>query len=360
MDTATLESDVTLAGNGDEAAFGRLVDRSANTVCSIALAIVRNVEASEDIAQEAFIAAWKNLRNLRNPASFLPWLRQVTRNQAHLWQREHRREITDEDVVMAAADARPSAADQLLADEERRLVTEVLDRLPDEAREVLILYYREESSSRHVAQLLGISDDAVRQRLSRGRALLREEMLQRFGHTVARTAPGAAFAGAVAGALTFTAPTASAAAIAMTAGRITAAGIAKVTAIGGVFGWFGVLMGMRYLQPYFDDEEARSLRRFRNTVLAVVTLGGLGIALNSSTPWRIVISVQSVYCAIGGLYAFWLPRILDRMMKDQQSIDPELAKKNRRQWMWATIGRAVGAANGGAGKMAANLAVSSK
>lgn len=49
---------------GDEAAFRRLVDRSANTVCSIALAIVRNVEASEDIAQEAFLAAWSSLRTL--------------------------------------------------------------------------------------------------------------------------------------------------------------------------------------------------------------------------------------------------------------------------------------------------------
>jgi DNA-directed RNA polymerase specialized sigma24 family protein len=86
MDTATLESDVLLAGKGDEAAFRRLVDSSANTVCSIALAIVRNVEASEDIAQEAFLTAWSNLRSLRNPSSFLPWLRQVTRNQAHLWQ----------------------------------------------------------------------------------------------------------------------------------------------------------------------------------------------------------------------------------------------------------------------------------
>lgn len=57
MDT-TLESDVLRAGNGDEAAFARLVERTANTVCSIALAIVRNVEASEDIAQEAFLAAW--------------------------------------------------------------------------------------------------------------------------------------------------------------------------------------------------------------------------------------------------------------------------------------------------------------
>ncbi len=353
MDTATLESDVLLAGKGDEAAFRRLVERSGNTVCSIALAIVRNVEASEDIAQEAFLAAWSNLRNLRNPASFLPWLRQVTRNQAHLWQREHRREIPDEAIVAAAMDARPSATDNLLADEERRLLAEVLDQLPDEAREVLILYYREDSSTRHVAELLGISDAAVRQRLARSRALLREEMLERFGRTIARTAPGAAFMSAVAGALTFAAPTASAAVIAASAaGKMTAATIVKASAIGGVLGWVGVIMGMQHLQPWFDEREARELRNFRNVVLLVVTLGAVAIALSTSSAMALLVSAQTMYLIIGCLYAFWLPRILDRRMQWERSVNPEVAKQSRRQWMWATIGRAVGAAIGGAVIMA--------
>lgn len=334
MDTATLESDVMLAGRGDEAAFRRLVDRSANTVCSIALAIVRNVEASEDIAQESFLAAWTSLRTLRNPASFMPWLRQVTRNQAHLWQREHRREIADDAVVAAAADARPSATDSLLAEEERRLLAEVLDQLPDEAREVLVLYYREDSSARHVAQLLGISEEAVRQRLSRSRALLREEMLQRFGRTLVRTAPGAAFASAVAGALTLAAPTASAA-IAVssvkTLGTLSAATIVKASAIGGLFGWFGVLMGMRYLQPHFDEQEARALRRFRNVVLAVVTLGCVAVPFSMTSAMRLMVTVQSLYLVIACLYALWLPHILDRRMAWEKSVNPEMARKNRRQ-----------------------------
>jgi Sigma-70, region 4 len=249
-------------------------------------------------------------------------------------------------------DARPSATDDLLANEERRLLADVLDQLPDDAREVLILYYREDSSTRHVAQLLGISDDAVRQRLSRSRTLLREEMLERFGRTIARTAPGAAFASAVAGALTLAAPTASAAVIAATAGKITAATIVKASAIGGALGWFGVLMGMRSLEPSFDEQEARELRRFRNIVLAVVTLGAVAVALSTSSALQLLITVQTMYVIIGCLYAFRLPRILDRRMAWERSVNPEMAKKNRRQWMWATIGRAVGAAIGGAMIMA--------
>ena len=80
-------------------------------VAAIALAIVRDVPASEDIAQEAFLSAWQNLRRLQNPASFLPWLRQITRNLARDHLRARRRlprEADDADAAIeAAADPRP-------------------------------------------------------------------------------------------------------------------------------------------------------------------------------------------------------------------------------------------------------------
>lgn len=352
MHTPTLESDVLLARDGDEAAFHRIVEQSASTVCSIALAIVRNVQASEDVAQEVFLAAWSNLRKLRNPASFLPWLRQVTRNQAHLWRREHARERADDTALATALDVRPSAADHLLASEEQRVLHEALDRLPDDAREVLILYYREDSSSRQVALLLGISEAAVRQRLSRARTLLREEMLARFATTVTRTAPSAAFGNMIAAALVTSAPAAS-----MTVAGATAATLAKATLIGGILGWVGVILGMQYLEPVFDEQEGRELRRFRNTVLVVVTLGCIAIALSLSTPMRLLITTQLVYVAVGYLYLVKLPKILERRMQWEKSVNPEMAKQNRRQWMWATIGRAAGAAIGGAVLMAMAVAL---
>ena len=343
----SLESDVLLASNGDEAAFRRLVDESANTVCSIALAIVRNVQASEDVAQEVFLAAWSNLKKLRNPASFLPWLRQVTRNQAHLWRREHARELTDEATLATTLDPRPTAADHLLADEERRVLAEALDRLPDDAREVLIIYYREESSARQVALLLGISEEAVRQRLSRARSLLREEVLSRFAATVARTAPGVAFGSMIAAALTFSAPAASAAVVASSATGVTAATVAKSVFASTALGWLGVILGMRYLEPVLDEEEGRQLRRFRNVVLLVITIGSVVVALSLRSVMQLLIAVQSLYFVLGGLYFLWLPRILRRR--------PE--KETRRRWLRATVGRAAGAAVGGAMLMALALAL---
>ena len=67
---------------GDRDAYGRIVVACQNTITAIALAIVRDVPSSEDIAQDAFLNAWQHLRRLQNADSFLPWLRQITRNLA--------------------------------------------------------------------------------------------------------------------------------------------------------------------------------------------------------------------------------------------------------------------------------------
>jgi DNA-directed RNA polymerase specialized sigma24 family protein len=83
MTAIAFDADVVAAAGGDTQAYTRLVSANRNLVCSIAFAIVRDVGASEDIAQGVFVAGWQSLRKLRNPASFQPWLRQLTRNKAH-------------------------------------------------------------------------------------------------------------------------------------------------------------------------------------------------------------------------------------------------------------------------------------
>ncbi len=130
--TAVLDVQVRAAARGDQEAFARLVDATRTLVCSIALAILRDVEASRDVAQDVFLSAWRDLGKLRNPASFLPWLRQMTRNRAHHVLRDRvrsRRVISDaeaDNLMAAATDPRPGAGEILLADEEKRLLAEAL------------------------------------------------------------------------------------------------------------------------------------------------------------------------------------------------------------------------------------------
>ena len=218
----------------------------ADRAVGIALAITGDVQASEDIAQEAFLSAWQQLDRLRNSASFLPWLRQITRNLARDWLRaQAQRPLSGEAAEIAigmAADPSPEPADRLLRGEAEAAAEDIISALPEDSREVLLLFYREGQSSRQVAALLGLSDEAVRKRLSRARASVREDLLQRFGGLARSTAPSAAFALAVAGALATAAPASATAAVVGSgvfgagAGKLGAGGLATGGAAGGVAG----------------------------------------------------------------------------------------------------------------------------
>src|ERR1700752_1157619 len=119
-----LEPLVTAAAAGDRDAFGHIVTATSGLVSSISLAILRDVDMSRDVAQDVFLAAWRDLRKLRNPASFLPWLRQLARNRAHhvlrsrVRARRHEADAVADDYLQAINDPRPNAAAQLVARED--------------------------------------------------------------------------------------------------------------------------------------------------------------------------------------------------------------------------------------------------
>ncbi|MEK0266607.1 sigma-70 family RNA polymerase sigma factor [Stenotrophomonas rhizophila] len=295
--TITLERELPAAAGGCQQSYGRIVLACQNTVTAIALAITRDVHASEDIAQEAFIKAWQQLNQLHNHASFLPWLRQITRNLARDWLRANRgRPLSGEAAEIAinmAADPSPSAPDHLQRVEEELAAEDIISALPEDSRETLLLYYREGQSSQQVADLLGLSDAAVRKRLSRARATVREEMLRRFSDFARSSAPSAAFATTVVSMVLVAAPGTASAAILLGTGLGTGklglggasvsggAAMGSLTAaasqtnvlppdlawgaiigsmVGGVLGSY---LGGRYLLSYAENESERAaIRRF--------------------------------------------------------------------------------------------------
>lgn len=294
----TLERELPAAASGCQHAYGRIVLACQNTVTAIALAITRDRQASEDIAQEAFVKGWQQLHQLRSATSFLPWLRQITRNLARDWLRAQRgRPLTGEAAEVAmgmAADPSPGAADRLQRVEEEIAAEDIISTLPADSREVLLLYYREGQRSQQVADLLGLSDAAVRKRLSRARALVREGLLQRFGEFARSSAPSAAFATAVVSMVLVAAPGTASAAVLLGTGvgiggsklGLGGASVAGGTAmgsltatlgqlhvlpaeswgavIGGVAGGaIGSYLGGRFLMSYTETEGERSqVRRF--------------------------------------------------------------------------------------------------
>jgi RNA polymerase sigma factor (sigma-70 family) len=351
-----MEKDVLAAARGDRDAYVRLIDGHRTLVCSIALAIVRDLPTSEDVAQEVFLTAWQGLGQLRNPTSFGPWIRQLTRNHARdvlRTRRRHGPRLTEEQkegLLAAFVDPQPLAAERLIEEEERRLLAQALEQLPDEAREVVNLYYREGQSVEQVARLLGLREDAVKKRLSRARTRLREALLDRIGGALERSAPTAAFTVAVVrviGALAVTAPTtATAASIGVglpgqlgLGGKIATSLGAAMS--GALLGAIGVIVPWRSLyQAARDDEERRGLVRFLMIMVLAVCLGALAMPLGYVLGGRagLVAAFAAYAGAIELGHWVWLPRIIARRLAE----DPAAARDERRRRRWQFVVHAIG------------------
>ncbi len=368
-----LEDDVRAASRGDERAFARLVDATRSVVSSIALAIVRDPELSRDVAQEVYLAVWQDLGRLREATSFLPWLRQVTRNRArHLLRTRARRERRirlgqEGDLLAAAADPRPGAMDRILDRETRRMVADAVDRLPPGSREVVILYYREGESTRQVAELLDMNETAVRKRLSRARGLLRDELARNgFAESLKATAPGAAFTATVVGALTLGAPaTAAAATVGM--GKWGAGATGKVAtgfagagggALAGVLagllgGTLGLVVGVRsLLRRARDDEERRGILASGIASMAVM-LGFLATAWWAPRPLPVTLAFLVMLGVFWIVHFAWLPRVTSRRKALERASDPEgFRVRERRERRHAVWGFTAGTVLGGAAVVA--------
>ncbi len=189
-----------LTVQGDREAFGTLVRRYQSLVCSLAYSIVGDVARSEDVAQETFVAAWKSLATLEDRAKFKAWLCGIARNVALRGLRRDSKTVSA-DGLPEAQSFEPSPLDGIIEREEAALVWEVLRELPENYREPLVLFYREEQSVARVAEALDLSEDAARQRLSRGREMLRMQVAATVERALTRSRPGPIFTAAVLGVL---------------------------------------------------------------------------------------------------------------------------------------------------------------
>jgi len=365
-----IEQELPAAARGDREAFALLVDATRTIVASIALAIVRDAELGRDVAQDVFLAAWRDLGQLRDSRSFLPWLRQLTRHRAyHVLRTERRRahRITtaETDAVLSSAlDSRPGVDEDLEAADDRRILAAVLDELPDETREVVTLFYWEGQSTTRVAEMLGLSDAAVRKRLSRARDALRTSLLQRFGEAANRAAPGAAFTGVVMTALSVGAPaTAAAATTAATSIGGAATALAKFATLAGSVllpaagGIAGVLFGTRQMKRMARSaEELISLRRFEAASVALVMATAIAFPtawLLTASRWSPVVTFALFIAGLGCLHALWLPRIVRERHALEMIEDPVRARQARaRERRSAILGWTLGLLSGTCGLIA--------
>jgi RNA polymerase sigma factor (sigma-70 family) len=266
--TATNDSELvstSLAGNRD--AFGQIVGRYQSLICSLAFSATGSLSQSEDLAQETFVTAWRQLASLREPEKLRSWLCGIARNLINNFLRNqgrepsHRAESLEE--ICETHSPEPLPHDHTISNEEQAILWRSLERIQEIYREPLVLFYREHQSVEAVAEKLELTEDAVKQRLSRGRKLLHEEVLAFVEGALERTNPGKAFTVAVLASLPVVLTTSAKAA---TIGVSAAKGVA-VAKSAGLIGLLNLVLNpfLMFASFYFgyrmDTESARSPQR---------------------------------------------------------------------------------------------------
>lgn len=261
-----------LAGKRD--AFARIVERYQRLLCSLAYAATGNVAESEDAAQETFVAAWCSLRDLREPEKLRPWLCGILRYKIGRLRRQYGRDAAVGAEPMEAAgevEAEDvSVADKAMQAEEQAILWRALERVPVRYREPLVLYYRENRSIEHVACALELTEDAVKQRLARGRKMLQEQALAFVEGALARTTPGRAFTAGVIAMLPALAPAPVKAAGVGAAAVAQGSALAKTTGLAALLAFVaGAVSAVMQLRIGLDQSRTPRERR----AIVVTTAG---------------------------------------------------------------------------------------
>ena len=172
MELTTL---VERARQGDATAFGHLVTQHWRFVYTICLSQVGQAAQAEDLTQEVFVRVSRDLAQLREPAKFLPWLRQVARNVCRMWRRRQRTTAEPLDTIAEVDD--PAAAAWLRRSELGQIVQAMLAQLSPTSREALALHYLAGYSEAELAVACGVSPSTIKSRLREAREQAKRKLL---------------------------------------------------------------------------------------------------------------------------------------------------------------------------------------
>jgi RNA polymerase sigma-70 factor (ECF subfamily) len=177
---------VALSQEGDLAAFNALVERYQGQVYNLCWRMLGLREAAEDATQEAFLAAYRNIRRFRGPG-FRAWLLRIAANAATDELRRRRRRpqvsletpVADSETALDLPDPSAGPEEWALRREQARCLQAALLTLPLDQRLSVILSDVQGLSYEEVGQAMGSSLGTVKSRLSRGRARLRRYLLEK-------------------------------------------------------------------------------------------------------------------------------------------------------------------------------------
>ena len=185
--------DIDALRSGDKTEFARMVDVYSGPIYRLGLRILGNEQDAEDVLQETFIKALKALPGFEARSKVSTWLYRIATNEALMMLRRHKPLV---DIVPEFEDEEEDVApleiidwcclpeEELLSTEARVFMEKAVIRLSTALRVVFLLRDVEGLSVKETAEVLGVSESAVKVRLMRARLIMREELTRYFGAQV--------------------------------------------------------------------------------------------------------------------------------------------------------------------------------
>lgn len=166
---------IRLSQGGDQNAFHELVQKYDTRIMGLALQLLKNKEDAEDIYQEVFLKAWRNLHTFEFKSDFYTWLYRITTNTCFSYRsgksRHHFENLSlEEGYHDVYEDTSPDRS------EEHERIIALVDNLPVKQRTVFVLRHYEGHKIRDIASLLGLTTGTVKRYLHRATLKLRKDL----------------------------------------------------------------------------------------------------------------------------------------------------------------------------------------
>ncbi len=179
--TGAADDTIARAQNGDTAAFGVIFERHSRFVYKFICAmVVGDRTAAEELTQETFLAAYKNIRDLRGEASLRTWLCAIAKNVVYKSFRAHRHERLNGGGEFAAADAadakNPLPDAEFLDKELNRVIGSALARLDEDKRLIFTLKELQHLSYKEIAEITGSTIPKLKTDLHRAKIEMRRAL----------------------------------------------------------------------------------------------------------------------------------------------------------------------------------------
>lgn len=175
---------------GDQEEFSRMVDAYSNNIYRLAIKMLNQQQDAEDVLQETFIKAFRGLKSFNGRSKLSTWLFRIATNEALMViRRKHPETVSlDKPIETEEGEQEPIQIvdwcclpeKELLSEETREILDASVQKLPEKLKVVFILRDINDLSTRETAEVLDLSETAVKTRLSRARMKLREELSSYF------------------------------------------------------------------------------------------------------------------------------------------------------------------------------------